>query len=754
MNEPRRRSHWAEAGGLLWLLLSTLVCAAPAPEAQDYQALLASLQGRQARLDAELNNPRHCLGERLDGLLEINDNCLPAARDLADAENRDRKALHERMARDLKFGADAVGQQRADRYVDRYHPGVLREVRISERETTWWDGRPPDPRKTPIARVLALDGARIYVRPDSGSAVARDQVQQYEAFGVIDSAKDSGGGNWFQVTEAYVPKVKPPSWAPQALGWIAEDESIPWRRALVMRFTNPLERERSLFFAKPETLVPLLGRDQAQRRVEVERLIAAADRGAGGEVIAVEPLVNPNQERAVMYPVLDFYGKDRNTDLRIDGQATRVLEVAARTREGVDGPSVGTAPTIDILFVMDTTESMGPYLKDVLAAVQEFAAGSTDDGLRFGFVGYRDSDPRFQYQAREWTLAMQSANDFARTLSGIRAQPVPVSGDDIPEAVFEGVDLAIQSQQWRPSALKVVFLIGDAPGKDQAHSTEELRRKADLRQVRIFAFHLKNTKVSKGLDRVAEQQYRDLSSVYQGAYGTSAQQTYFRSIDSESKAFRQAMIAALRESQQNLAEVRDCAASGRGSECVRKAEPGTLSELIFQHAALALADTSMPRKDVRGWVADKALTNPGREALAPMVLFTEAELDELEARVRELKEVGELALRGERGTTVDFFDLVARNTRMTMVDPTAVNFRDAFAVPLGIDQLPYDSDIMSLTRDEFQNPDRVQDFLASMAAKLAVYEDLRRSRGDPQRWKQLSSGAKERVVGVELNHLP
>lgn len=755
MSEHRTILYWAKVGSIAVMLLPTLDSAATAPEPQDYQGILTTMQGRQPRLDAELSNPRHCLGERLDGLLEINGNCPPAVRDLAADENRDRKALHALMGRDLGLGVADVGRQRADRYVDRYRPGVFREVRLSERETTWWDGRPPDPRKTPVARVLALDGARIFEKPDSGSAVARDQVQQYEAFGVIDSAKDHGGRTWFRVTEEYVPKVKPPSWSPKALGWIAEDESIPWRRAVVMRFTNPLDRERSLFFGKPEPLLTLIGKDQSRRRTQVEELISAADRGtASGDVIAVEPRVNPNQERAVMYPVLDFYGRGRGTDLRIDGKATRVLEVAARTRDAGDRGTGGTVPAIDILFVMDTTESMGPYLKDILAAVREFAASSTDDGLRFGFVGYRDADPRFEYQAREFTTAMQSANVFARTLGGMRAQAIPVKGDDIPESVFEGLHLAIQSQQWRPEALKLVFLIGDAPGKDLAHNTEELRRKADNHQIKILAFHIKNTKASKGLDQVAERQYRDLSSIYQGAYGTSNQQAYFRSIDTESKGFKQLMLDSLVEGKSNLALVRNCAAARRGPECLPKVEAGSLSELVFQHAALALADTSLPRHDLRGWVADKALTNPGHEALAPMVLFTEAELDELEARVRELKEVGEMALRGQSGNTLDFFDLVARNTRMTMVDPTAVNFRDAFAIPLGIDQLPYNSDIMSLTRDEFQNPDRVQDFVVSMTAKLAAYEDLRRSRGDPQRWKRLSAGAKDRVAGVELNHLP
>lgn len=750
--------YWAKTWLLSILLLTSAILPARTPAADSYQGLLVSVQGRQLRLEAELMHPRHCLGERLDGLLEINHSCTPEGRSLAEDENRDRAALHGLMGLELHLTPAQVGEERARRALERYRIGVLREVRISDTETTWWDGQPPDPRKTPVPRVLALQAARIYAQPDSGSAVVRDNVQQYESFGVVDSTKDPAGKLWYRVTEDAVPKVKPPAWSPKTLGWIAEDASIPWQRAVVMRFTSPLDRDRSLFFAKPEPLLALMAMDPAQRQSRARDLSSAVERGTGGgDLVAMEPRVGPGQERAIVYPVLDFYGRDRDADLRIDGKAARALKVAARTRSGgTDGAAPGAVGPVDILFVMDTTESMGPYLKDVLAAVQEFAASSTDNSLRFGFIGYRDSDPRFKYQAQEFTTEMQPARDFVRSLGKIEAQPVPVPGDDIPESVFEGLDLAIQSRQWRPGAQKVVFLIGDAPGKDIVHSIEGLRRKADIPKIKVMAFHIKNTKVSKGLDRIAEDQYRSLATLYQGAYGTSGSTSYFRSIDTTSKSFRQSLLDTLNEGQRSVVEAKGCAAAGKGPECLTEVAPGSLSELIFQHSALALADPSMPRNEVQGWVTDKDLTHPGLEALAPMVLLTGAELDELTDRVKELEKVGEMALRGEGGTALDFFDLVAKNTKMTMVNPTAVNLRDAFSIPLGIDQLPYESDIMAMTRDEFQNPDRVQDFVASLKAKLSVYEGLRLARSDPGVWKRLSAGAKEqdRVVGVELNHLP
>ena len=416
--------------------------------------------------------------------------------------------------------------------------------------------------------------------------------------------------------------------------------------------------------------------------------------------------------------------------------------------------SGGNSIPIDIVFVMDTTESMRPYLPQVLQAANEFVSKAADDGLRFGFIGYRDKQREFGYMAREYTGQTQSAMDFIRTLGGVEAQPTNVVGDDIPECVFQGIDMGLRSTQWRKEAVKVIFLVGDAPGREEdSLSVRVLRDRANTRGIRIFAFHIQNSVVSGGYDRQTVDQFSELSSTFQGAYGTSRETGHFLSVDARTVDFRGVVLERFREAQRAFEAIR--LAGTRGS-ALPEAAPGSLTELIFQQAVLLLPDSSIPDQEVRGWVCDKVLTDPAREALAPMILLTEMELEELDQRVRELKDVGEAALRAEKGTTLDFFDLVALNTRFTMRNPTAVNFRDVFSIPLGIDQLPYKSDIMAATRDKFLNHDHVQDFIRKMSYKLDHYEDLKRRQGDPTVWKKLSGGARgrDRVVGLELNQLP
>ena len=216
-------------------------------------------------------------------------------------------------------------------------------------------------------------------------------------------------------------------------------------------------------------------------------------------VMAMEPLVGSGQEQMIMYPVLDFYPRKTGEEVRVDGMFARLLEVAAQTRSEQEKTQMPSELPIDIIFVMDTTNSMKPYLKMALEAVKEFAKAS-DDGVRFGFIGYQDKISKgFDYEAKTFSNATQPADEFVRTLSGVFAREKGVKGDDIPESVFEGIDTALESSLWRENAVKLIFLVGDAPGREDNLNIKSLRDKAYTRKIDVFAFHIKNSTISAEL---------------------------------------------------------------------------------------------------------------------------------------------------------------------------------------------------------------------------------------------------------------
>ncbi|MCI5157188.1 MAG: DUF1318 domain-containing protein, partial [Candidatus Electrothrix sp. AUS1_2] len=559
--------------------------------AESYEELLAAMQARQSRLEELLQSPDHCLGEGLDGLLTTNASCSAEDMRLAEEENRDREKLHRLMAEQLGISKEEVGERRAKRYRGgkyKYIQGVLRQVEVpATGETTWWDGYPPDPGNTALSRILAKKGATLYTEPSTYSSVARDNVQQYEAFGVLDSTEDSSGARWYQVTEEYVPKIKPRNWSPNPVGWVAEDQVIPWRRAVVMRFTNSYNRDPSLFFDPPQPALDLMQEEADVREQKLRRIRAQVESGQGraSGVVAVEPRVGEGQERMIMYPVLDFHASGGKDDLFIDGKFARLLEVAARTRNGASGQE-NDAVAIDIVFVMDTTHSMQPYLENVLAATEEFARQHTDDGLRFGFIGYQDRSIGYQdngnKSTKEFTSRTLLASEFVDALEQVNIDENSEQGDDFAEAVFDGVETALDSSQWRQEAIKIIFLVGDAPGReeDRVNKTTILRDKARTRKIRLFAFHIRNR------DKESWKQYAELSSISEGIKGTAQAQSYWRSIDAGAAQFRQLIANEFQETLKRLPDVQEYARSGKP---LPSAEPGSLSELIFQQATLLYA---------------------------------------------------------------------------------------------------------------------------------------------------------------------
>lgn len=114
---------------------------------------------------------------------------------------------------------------------------------------------------------------------------------------------------------------------------------------------------------------------------------------------------------------------------------------------------------VDIVFVIDSTASMGSYIDEARRRAREEAirvAQSGDLSLYFGLVAYRDHEPQDTVLTIRTPLGSDEA--FQAGLNAMRA----VGGGDGAEAVWDGLDEALK-MQWRPRSERLVFLIGDSP---------------------------------------------------------------------------------------------------------------------------------------------------------------------------------------------------------------------------------------------------------------------------------------------------
>lgn len=118
-----------------------------------------------------------------------------------------------------------------------------------------------------------------------------------------------------------------------------------------------------------------------------------------------------------------------------------------------------------MLFIQDTTASQEPYLESSRTSIMEIchlikASGriSETDGIRVGLIAFRDYPPQDStYDVQNYGFTTDFA-EMRDNLSSLKAE----GGGDVPEAV-EAAFNEIFNMTWRPSAMKVVILITDAP---------------------------------------------------------------------------------------------------------------------------------------------------------------------------------------------------------------------------------------------------------------------------------------------------
>ncbi len=120
------------------------------------------------------------------------------------------------------------------------------------------------------------------------------------------------------------------------------------------------------------------------------------------------------------------------------------------------------APRAEVVFVLDTTGSMGGLLdgakKKIWSIANEILKGSPKPDLRVGLVAYRDKGDAYVTQVTDLTADLDKIYEV---LLGFLAQ----GGGDGPENVRQGLQDALTKIRWSKerSAFKVLFLVGDAP---------------------------------------------------------------------------------------------------------------------------------------------------------------------------------------------------------------------------------------------------------------------------------------------------
>lgn len=662
-----------------------------------------------------------------------------------------------------------------------------------------------------VANVKAFSPVYVFARED------------------LDYANPADPKGWYQVGAT----------VRQPLGWMQARDLMEWRQALVVSYTHPGtggedDRKRVLMFNTQEALETVLG---AEDRVgQVNQLYAQVQQGHKPDtLISMEPKDFLNIENTFyILPVVGY-----KVETRFDDE-TRLLRIAAAVpgqratpgnettlqNQGYLKEQVGTEEvqlqgdlakqlTADIVFVMDLTGSMGPYVELTKQAIMELAKGVIADpevskAVRFGFVGYRDSIalmPKLEFTAKNFTPDLLENTPFVDLVTQ-QVSAAKVTSDDYTEEVYAGVKEALNTTRWR-DGLRFMVLVGDASAHEPDHpqSTTKLdaprvRSLADEANAYAFAIHLRDPQfnpdwptaeqqfgaiaTNKGTDRPAlfgvdvtkPEEFQSWAQLIAGEISQvikQAQQT--------GKVEPRTLVPAPRPAE-GTAE--PAPVDGADGQPVAAPAPGPLMEGgpgiplpaplpdegiqdVRQVIAAALVDylgskEGKPPRDFTAWAMDRDLLDPRIKSLDVRLLISRDDLSNLILAVERVTD----ALATAELTQMKFFESLKAIITQGVKGQT-INFDKARTLaeaklageekllPKWLEGLPYRSAIQDMSDEKFEamTPTERSELDRGLRAKLQFYKEISEK---VDAWQALNEQDKDvnasKVYPLKLDDLP
>ena len=370
-------------------------------------------------------------------------------------------------------------------------------------------------KKTLYQRVLTTPGCALSSQAGQESGVLQPTFSRFYVY----ERDSSTGAEWL--------KVGPDSYG-NTVGWLPGSCVVDWKMQLSLALTNSANRDRLLFFKDRNTLESILDSHDSAASVAPIRSALAANQTVDSVVSQEPELFVDLKEQFYLLPILS--GEEVMTE---EGFRTRVLNIASVTKDAVGSNNSVTHDTSKqlkefsaaVVFVIDSTISMQPYIERTRQAVRDIYQRVEDENLgnqvKFGLISYRSSlkdRPGLEYLTKMFAdpSKVEDGADFLDKIKDLKQ--ATVSTAYWYEDPMAGVMQALEEVQWNEFGARYIVLITDASsmeGDDVLSSTglnaEQVRIEASKPGVAIYTLHLKTPQGTHDHAR-AEAQYRTLST--------------------------------------------------------------------------------------------------------------------------------------------------------------------------------------------------------------------------------------------------
>ncbi len=586
-------------------------------------------------------------------------------------------------------------------------------------------------KKTLFQRVLSVPDARLYEAPmDSPTSSA---ILPFSVLYVYEKQDE-----WVRVGYDSFG---------QTAGWVKDDKAIAWNQALTVSFKDSQDIQRVMMFNRKEDLQQLVDANDKQKYQALYDEVVSGSIPKDSPVIAIQPDAHLEiRENFYLVPII------QHEDVYLGNEQARLLEIASvplddsnTASEQLVGNPDSRSYRSGIHFVIDSTQSMGPYIDRTREAVQRVYSAIEKQGLTnqvgFGLTAYRDNIdqvPELEYLTRRY-VSLQQGTDVDQFLKRVDTLiPAEVSSRDFREDAYAGIRSAIEGSDWNRFDARYIVLITDA-GPRESHDSlgatrlgaQALRQLAFDKGISIWVLHLRTSAPSANHEK-AEKLYKKLSffpGIGDFYYGVSLGQVdeFGSVLEVLANQITQQVLATTNgvpplplptqtEEQTQLAQLQDRVAKLGNALRMRyiQRESGQPLPLVFD-----------------AWMVDRDFINPERSAVDVRVLLTRDQLSDLKNVMQQVLELAEEGVLSPQNFIDDLQSLAATVSR----DPSAVagstsgagtNLADMGYMREYIEDLPYTGEVMNLTLERWEEwSAKTQiEFMHRLESKINYYHAL------------------------------
>lgn len=578
-------------------------------------------------------------------------------------------------------------------------------------------------------------------------------------------------------------------------GWMAEKDATFWPQAMTLLFTERTGRMPVLFFKEEKTLRDICAADDLKERLDtLAQAVQAAKAPDGNDrdlpVVAAEP---SDQEGAVSKERFYLMPIKHMTD---PFEGTKFLKVAsidpgsaadggkgggANGEKGGGKGKDGKPDTMrtGIVFVLDTTLSMKPYIEQSLNVVRStfdrIEKENLGESVGFAVIAFRNNTT-FNTQIGYTTLKV---SDFVtlkdrKTLEDALAkvEEATVSTHSFNEDSLSGIKSAVDELAWEDYHSRVIVLITDAgplPADDPLTQTKmapaEMLDYAKAKNIWLTAVHIRSPG-GKNNHSYAEKAYRELTRTASGeaSYMPIPAPTPKQGAESFARtatALAESLTKVVKATAQLAAPEKPKPADKEDSPEERARRIGETIGYAMRLDFLGKQRENRAPEVVDAWIADMDLAQLADGNYAPTVevavLLSKNQLSDLQ---RTLQIVVDQAERTKKTDSRDFFQSILSASAQLARDPAAFsarpgqNLQETGVLGEFLEGLPYKSDIMLLREEDWYRMSVGEQtaFINRLKSRIARYEEYDKDRSNWESFGAESPG--DWLYRVPLRVLP